>query len=125
MSEPLAYHSISLEEAEILAHRLEVSDAVHETLTDDSGVDDPRIIDACERLLKCVHDRRLPLALTEIERLVLTDVLDGNTALVDLKMAADTGQISQSKASRLRRAGRDLPDRLAGMYGGDFPEVPV
>jgi len=119
-------HTITPTEAEIILHRLYVPDAIAETLAEDEpNIATGDINAAIKRLTAYVAAGILPPELSQTERLVLDDVLDGNTFAVDLRAAVGSEQITKNEASYIRRVCRELPGKLAGFYGGEWADIPT
>jgi hypothetical protein len=117
-------------EWEIIDHRLSLSDAVAEMLTD--GLDANMREDERELIFEQAQDEVEALrksteltktididALTRYQREALTDCLDGSTFFCDMDDAVFEGHLTKGKAMALRKAGRSLERKLneAGIEG--------
>jgi hypothetical protein len=117
-------------EWEIIEHRLSLSDAIAETLTDGLDPDMPEderelifeeVEDEVESLRKTIEmTKTIDLdTITRYQRKALADCLDGNTFFADMDDAVFEGQWSKGKAMALRKAGHSLQRKLneAGIEG--------
>ena len=117
-------------EWEIIDHRLSLSDAVAEMLTD--GLDANMREDERELIFEQAQDEVEALrkstelsktididALTRYQREALTDCLDGSTFFCDMDDAVFEGHLTKGKAMALRKAGHSLERKLneAGIEG--------
>jgi hypothetical protein len=117
-------------EWEIIDHRLSLSDAVAEMLTD--GLDASMREDERELIFEQAQDEVEALrkslertktididALTRYQREALTDCLDGSTFFCDMDDAVFEGHLTKGKAMALRKAGHSLQRKLneAGIDG--------
>jgi hypothetical protein len=117
-------------EWEIIDHRLSLSDAVAEMLTD--GLDATMREDERELIFEQAQDEVEALrksteltktididALTRYQREALTDCLDGSTFFCDMDDAVFDGHLTKGKAMALRKAGHSLERKLneAGIEG--------
>jgi hypothetical protein len=110
-------------EWEIIDHRLSLSDAVAEMLTD--GLDANMREDERELIFEQAQDEVEALrksteltktididAMTRYQREALTDCLDGSTFFCDMDDAVFEGHLTKGKAMALRKAGRSLERKL-------------
>jgi hypothetical protein len=117
-------------EWEIIDHRLSLSDAVAEMLTD--GLDANMREDERELIFEQAQDEVEALrksteltktididALKRYQREALTDCLDGSTFFCDMDDAVFEGHLTKGKAMALRKAGHSLERKLneAGIEG--------
>ncbi len=107
-------------ESEILAHRLEASDAIAGCLVDSEICDDAEaVIDRCDVLLVSVERRLIPDELSELDKEILEDCLSGSTWI-----GCMLGNESDATISRHANIGQGLADRLSKELGFsriDFP----
>jgi hypothetical protein len=117
-------------EWDIVEHRLSVSDAIAEMLTD--GLDPNMSEDKRELIIEQVQDEVESLrksieltktidtdVLTQNQREALVDCMDGSTFFADMDDAVFEGNLTKGKAMALRKAGHSLERKLneAGIEG--------
>lgn len=119
-------------ERELLMHRLDVGDCLADALTD-KAEGDPAApwtweeVDARAGWLGEFVRRTGGVtvdALTDLDRAILKDAVEGNTALCDLEVATDLGDVTKGRAATLRKAARTIVEKLAGI-GIECDPMPV
>ena len=117
-------------EWEIVEHRLSLSDAIAEMLTDDLDPDMPederelifeQVEDEVETLRKTIELTKTidTDTLTRYQREALADCMEGSTFFADMDDAVFEGESTKGKALALRKAGHSLQRKLneAGIEG--------
>lgn len=109
-------------EWEIIEHRLSLSDSVADVLSDQfDGLTYEQAQDKCEALCSRIEASKTidVAALTEHERAMLVDCMDGSTFFADIDDAVWEGEMTRGKVLALRKAGRSLQRKLneAGIEG--------
>lgn len=96
-------------QAEVLAHRLEVPDALADVVEDDGlPVTYEQVYEACERMLSAVRQHRMPETTSDLERLLLADCIEGSTYLA---------AVGHSVSGRTAQAFEALALRVAALLG--------
>lgn len=107
-------------EADVIRHRLEAPDAIYDVLTEDHGLEMSigDLETECELLMNALPV--VPDSLTEIQTLILSDVIRGNLAYVS--MTCDDHR--EPGAAKVLRAGRSAARKIGRIVGKDleFPE---
>lgn len=110
--------SISPIEWEIIEHRLDVPDALAGALSDTFGWDESEIEASANRFKFLPHDglgNRLidVTTLTEIDREVLKDCLEGSTFFADMDDEVALGNMTKGKKLAYRKAALTVSDKLS------------
>ena len=116
--------TITAAQYEILDHRLTLPDCICEVFNDTEGhaavnCTQEEVDTACDKLDEMAKAGALDFAeLTEFDKLVLEDVLDGNNFLYWMEAAVGWGQddISQQKYQGYCRAAENLEDKLEQVW---------
>jgi hypothetical protein len=118
-------------EWEIIDHRLSLSDAIAEALTDDLDACRTQEVEAeiiYKEVERQVEDLRASIEATKIidtdslrhyQREALKDCMEGSTFFADIDDAVFEGEFTKGKALALRKAGYSLERKLneAGIEG--------
>lgn len=103
-------------ESEILIHRLEVPDSIIDALTDEKDVAEDcvdAITGSCSRLLDHITAKgEIPSELSQVDKDVLLDCVDGSTYLGCVLTEA-----SKQKQAAIYRAGCCLADKIRELTG--------
>ena len=97
----------------IVKHRLEIPDAIYECLNDtyDDQFDYEDVCDAAEYLAEAIEEPIDYDALTNVERQVLKDAIEGSTYADAADDAVSNREMSYQEAAAIRRAF----ERLKGL----------
>jgi hypothetical protein len=108
-------------EADILSHRLEISDAIADCLSETFGYDhqivDERAYELCERL---ATTQEIPKVECELDADILADALEGSTYAQAAEYACySDGEITPQAFSHVIRAAKSLEAKMRKHTGKD------
>lgn len=110
-------------EALILAHRIEVWDAIADAFASDGkGYKLDQIVDRCDELLRGWHEgQSLTVDMGDVlTRDIIEDACHGSTVFADLDDQVLFGEISRGKALALIKAAKSLIKKLGVSQCGDI-----
>ncbi len=108
-------------ESEVLRHRLEMPDCIHEVLVEDDGAwTYDQVAARCRAL--AAGDQVVVSDLAHLDLLIIGEAAAGSTVLCDVEDAVALGELSRGKALAMLRACRGIEEKLAAV--GVEVEVP-